>query len=170
MMLLACIGLFISCEKETNPQYVFPTPQTTPTVTITPVEKGTDFITVRFSTYYAEACAYLYTEGESLSKTLDQVFAEGTLVEGDKVDVKIENLTPATAYTFIAAAKDAFHGSVCTPVTVITASDAPESHYPKKMQYESFERTFSDGGVAKGYIAIADLKANAKLRFAPTPL
>lgn len=170
MMLLACIGLFISCEEETKPQYVFPTPQTTPTVTITPVEKGTDFITVRFSTYYAEACAYLYTEGETLSKTLDQIFAEGTLVEGDKVDVKIENLTPATAYTFIAAAKDEFHGSVCTPVTVITASDAPESNYPKKMQYESFERTFSDGGVAKGYIAIADLKANTKLRFAPTHL
>ncbi|MBQ5653261.1 MAG: hypothetical protein IIV28_00490, partial [Alistipes sp.] len=142
MMFLACIGLFISCEEEVNPTYVFPTPETTPTVTITPVEKGTDYITVRFSVYYADQCAYLYTEGESLSKSIDQVFAEGTIVEGEKVDVKIENLTPATAYTFIAAAKDELHGSVCVPVTVITASDAPESNYPKRMTFEPFERSF----------------------------
>jgi hypothetical protein len=170
MMFLACIGLFISCEEEVNPTYVFPTPETTPTVTITPVEKGTDYITVRFSVYYADQCAYLYTEGESLSKSIDQVFAEGTIVEGEKVDVKIENLTPATAYTFIAAAKDELHGSVCVPVTVITASDAPESNYPKRMTFEPFERSFSDGGVAKGYIAIADLKSNTNLRFVPTHL
>ena len=170
MMFLACIGLFISCEEEVNPTYVFPTPETTPTVTITPVEKGTDYITVRFSVYYADQCAYLYTEGENLSKSIDQVFAEGTIVEGEKVDVKIENLTPATAYTFIAAAKDELHGSVCVPVTIITASDAPESNYPKRMSFEPFERTFSDGGVAKGYIAIADLKSNTNLRFVPTHL
>jgi len=170
MMMLASIGLNISCEKGSTPQYVFPDPETTPTVTIAPVEKGTDYIIVRFSTYYADECAYLYAEGETLSKTLDQVFAEGTPVEGDKVDVKIEGLKPATAYTFIAAAKDELHGSVCVPVTAITTSDAPESNYPKKMKFEAFTRTFEDGGVAKGYIATADLKANQKLRFAPTHL
>ncbi|MBR5465349.1 MAG: phosphodiester glycosidase family protein [Alistipes sp.] len=170
IMFLASISLCISCEEEINPQYVFPTPETTPTVTITPVEKGTDYITLRFSVYYADACAYLYTEGETLSKTLDQIFAEGTPIEGDKVDVKIEGLTPATAYTFIAGAKDERHGSACVPVTIITASDSPESNYPKRMKFEAFERTFSDGGVAKGYIAIADLKSNTKLRFAPTLL
>lgn len=169
-MCLACIGLCFSCEEETNPQYVFPTPETTPTATVTPIEKGTDYIIIRIISYYADACAYLYTEGETLSKSLDQVFAEGTLVEGEKVEVKIEGLTPETAYTFVAAAKDAVRGSVCQPVTVITASDAPESNYPKRMSFEKFERTFSDGGVAKGYIAIADLKANSKLRFAPTHL
>ena len=169
-MCLACIGLCFSCEEETNPQYVFPTPEMTPTATVTPIEKGTDYIIIRIISYYADACAYLYTEGETLSKSLDQVFAEGTLVEGEKVEVKIEGLTPETAYTFVAAAKDAVRGSVCQPVTVITASDAPESNYPKRMSFEKFERTFSDGGVAKGYIAIADLKANTKLRFAPTHL
>lgn len=170
MMLVASMGLIISCEKDHTPQYVFPTPETTPTVTVTPVEKGTDYIIVRFSSYYADECAYVYAEGETLSKTLDQVFAEGTLVEGDKVDVKIEGLRPATAYTFVAAAKDAVRGSVCVPVTAITASDAPEANYPKKMKFEAFTRTFEDGGVAKGYIATADLKANGKLRFAPTLL
>ena len=104
MMLLACISLSISCEQGSNVEYVFPTPETTPTVTVTPVEKGTDYIIVRFNSYYADACAYVYAEGETLSKTVDQVFAEGTAVEGDKVDVKIEGLKPATAYTFIAAA------------------------------------------------------------------
>lgn len=78
-MMLASIGLNISCEKGSTPQYVFPDPETTPTVTIAPVEKGTDYIIVRFSTYYADECAYLYAEGETLSKTLDQVFAEGKL-------------------------------------------------------------------------------------------
>lgn len=170
MILLATIGLCISCERGHDVQYVFPTPETTPTVTVTPVEKGTDYITVRFSTYYADECAYLYAEGETLSKNLDQVFAEGTPIEGDKVDVKIDGLKPATAYTFIAAAKDELHGSVCVPVTVITASDAPESNYPKKMKLEAFTRNFEDGGVAKGYIVTADLKANPKLRFAPTLL
>ena len=169
-MCLAGIGLCFSCEEETNPQYVFPTPETTPTATVTPIEKGTDYIIIRIISYYADACAYLYTEGETLSKSLDQVFAEGTLVEGEKVEVKIEGLTPETAYTFVAAAKDAVRGSVCQPVTVITASDAPESNYPKRMSFEKFERTFSDGGIAKGYIVLADLKANTKLRFAPTHL
>lgn len=170
MMLLACISLSISCEQGSNVEYVFPTPETTPTVTVTPVEKGTDYIIVRFNSYYADACAYVYAEGETLSKTIDQVFAEGTAVEGDKVDVKIEGLKPATAYTFIAAAKDELHSSVCTPVTAITASDAPEANYPKKLNFEAFTRNFADGGVAKGYIAVADLKANSKLRFAPTHL
>ena len=170
MMLLACISLSISCEQGSNVEYVFPTPETTPTVTVTPVEKGTDYIIVRFNSYYADACAYVYAEGETLSKTVDQVFAEGTAVEGDKVDVKIEGLKPATAYTFIAAAKDELHSSVCTPVTAITASDAPEANYPKKLNFEAFTRNFADGGVAKGYIAVADLKANSKLRFAPTHL
>lgn len=169
-MLLACISLSISCEQGSNVEYVFPTPETTPTVTITPVEKGTDYIIVRFNSYYADVCAYVYAEGETLSKTVDQVFAEGTAVEGDKVDVKIEGLKPATAYTFIAAAKDELHSSVCTPVTAITASDAPEANYPKKLNFEAFTRNFADGGVAKGYIAVADLKANSKLRFAPTHL
>ena len=169
-MLLACISLSISCEQGSNVEYVFPTPETTPTVTVTPVEKGTDYIIVRFNSYYADACAYVYAEGETLSKTVDQVFAEGTAVEGDKVDVKIEGLKPATAYTFIAAAKDELHSSVCTPVTAITASDAPEANYPKKLNFEAFTRNFTDGGVAKGYIAVADLKANSKLRFAPTHL
>lgn len=169
-MMVVSMGLIISCERDNTPQYVFPDPQTTPTVTITPVEKGTDYIIVRFSTYYADECAYVYAEGETLSKTVDQVFAEGTAIEGDKVDVKIEGLQPATAYTFVAAAKDELHGSVCVPVTAITASDAPESNYPKKMKFEAFTRNFEDGGVAKGYIATADLKANGKLRFAPTHL
>ena len=169
-LFVACIGLCFSCEEEVNPEYVFPTPETTPTVTITPVEKGTDYITVRIKSYYATDCAYLYAEGEKLSKTQDQIFAEGTLLTEEVSEVKVEGLTPATAYTFIAAAKDELHGSVCVPVTVITASDAPESNYPKRMSFEKFERTFSDGGVAKGYIAIADLKANPKLRFAPTHL
>ena len=169
-LFVACIGLCFSCEEEVNPEYVFPTPETTPTVTITPVEKGTDYITVRIKSYYATDYAYLYAEGESLSKTLDQIFAEGTPLVEEVSEVKVEGLTPATAYTFIAAAKDELHGSVCVPVTVITASDAPESNYPKRMSFEKFERTFSDGGVAKGYIAIADLKANPKLRFAPTHL
>lgn len=170
MMIVVSMGLIISCERDNTPQYVFPDPQTTPTVTITPVEKGTDYIIVRFSTYYADECAYVYAEGETLSKTVDQVFAEGTPIEGDKVDVKIEGLQPATAYTFVAAAKDELHSSVCVPVTAITASDAPESNYPKKMKFEAFTRNFEDGGVAKGYIATADLKANGKLRFAPTHL
>ena len=170
MMLLACISLSISCEQGSNVEYVFPTPETTPTVTVTPVEKGTDYIIVRFNSYYADACAYVYAEGETLSKTVDQVFAEGTAVEGDKVDVKIDGLKPATAYTFIAAAKDELHSSVCTPVTAITASDAPEANYPQKLNFEAFTRNFADGGVAKGYIAVADLKANSKLRFAPTHL
>lgn len=170
MLLLASIGLTISCNRAETPEYIFPEPETTPTVTIAPVEKGTDYIIVRFATYYADAAAYLYAEGETLSKTLDQVFAEGTLLEGGSSEVRIEGLTPATAYTFIAAAKDELHGSVCKPVTVITASDAPESNYPKKMTFEPFTRTFDDGGVASGYVVTADLKANAKLRFAPTLL
>ena len=170
MMLMAAISLCISCEKGSTPQYIFPTPETTPTVTITPVEKGTDFITVRFNTYYADECAYIYTEGETLTKTIEQVFAEGTPITEEVAEVKIEGLNPATAYTFIAAAKDELPGSVCVPVTVITASDAPESNYPKKMKFEAFTRNFEDGGVAKGYVAVADLKANPKLRFAPTHL
>ena len=170
MMFMACIGLCISCEKETTPEYIFPEPETTPTVTITPIEKGTDYTILRIVSYYATDCAYLYAEGETLSKTMDQIFAEGTPITGESAEVKIEGLTPETAYTFIAAAKDELHGSVCVPVTVITASDAPESNYPKKMTFEKFERTFADGGVAKGYIAIADLKTNTKLRFTPTHL
>ncbi len=169
-LLVACIGLCFSCKEETNPQYVFPDPQTTPTVTITPVEKGTDYVIVRFLTAYADECAYCYAEGETLTKTLDQIFSEGTLLAEGQTEVKIENLLPETAYTFIAAAKDEKNGSVCPPVTVITASDAPKSNYPKKMSFEPFERTFSDGGVAKGYIAIIDTKANPKLSFAPTLL
>lgn len=168
-MITACVGL-CSCNEETTPEYVFPEPKTTPTATITPIEKGTDYVIVRIKSTYATECAWLYAEGETLSKTLDQIFAEGTKIEGEQQEVKIENLTPETAYTFIAAAKDERHGSACSPVTVITASDAPESNYPKRMTFEPFERTFEDGGVAKGYIAIADLKANKNLRFVPTHL
>ncbi len=169
-LLVASIGLCFSCQEETNPHYVFPEPETTPTVKITPIEKGTDYVIVNLTTYYAEACSYLYAEGETLSKTMDQIFSEGTSIacDGNGVSVKVEGLTPATAYTFLAAAKDEHHGSVCDPVTVITASDAPESNYPKKMSFEPFERTFDDGGVAKGYIAIAELNINKNLRFAPT--
>lgn len=49
-------------------------------------------------------------------------------------------------------------------------SVTPEGQYPKNISFEPFERTFPDGGVAKGYIAIADLKANPKLRFVPMHL
>lgn len=170
MLLLAGIGLCISCDNGETPEYVFPTPETTPKVTITPIEKGTDYVTLRFTTSYAEECAYLYAEGDTLSKTADQIFAEGTLIEGTSADVKVEGLTPATAYTFIAAAKDELKSSVSAPVTVVTASDAPESNYPENMTLEAFSCTFDDGGVANGYIATADLRANAKLRFAPTHL
>ena len=169
-ILMACIGLCCSCNTEQTPEYVFPQSKTTPTATITPIEKGTDFITILVKSTYATECAWLYAEGESLSKSQDQIFAEGTKITGEEQEIKIENLTPETAYTFIAAAKDERHGSVCAPVTIITASDAPESNYPKRMTFEPFERTFDDGGVAKGYIAIADLKANKNLRFVPTLL
>lgn len=168
---VACFSLVAGCTEETNPEYVFPEPKTTPTATITPIEKGTDYLTVRIKSVYADECAWLYAEGESLSKSLDQIFAEGTLVQAEGgVEVKVEGLQPATAYTFIAAARDARHGSVCAPVTFITASDAPESNYPKRMSFEPFERTFEDGGVAKGYIALAELNVNKNLRFVPTHL
>ncbi len=168
--LLACVGLSMGCNEETTPEYHFPEPETTPTVAITPVEKGTDYVVVRFTTYYAETCAYSYAEGETLTMTLDQLFTEGTLLEGENPEVKIEHLKPATAYTIVAGARDNRNGSMCAPVTVITASDAPESNYPKRFTMEPFERTFEDGGVAKGYIAVADLKSNRNLRFAPTLL
>ena len=77
MLLLAGISLCISCNKGNTPEYVFPEPETTPTVTVTPIEKGADYIVVRFVSYYADECAYLYAEGETLSKTADQIFAEG---------------------------------------------------------------------------------------------
>lgn len=170
MLLLAGISLCISCNKGNTPEYVFPEPETTPTVTVTPIEKGADYIVVRFVSYYADECAYLYAEGETLSKTADQIFAEGTRIEGASLDVKVDGLKPETAYTFIAAAKDELKATVSLPVTVITASDAPESNYPKKMEFEPFSITFDDGGVANGYTVTADLKANANLRFAPTHL
>ncbi|MBO5698071.1 MAG: phosphodiester glycosidase family protein [Alistipes sp.] len=169
-MLFAGISLCISCQEKKTPEYVFPEPETTPAVTITPIEKGTDFVTLRFVSSYAEQCAYLYAEGESLTKSAEEIFAEGTTFAEESLEVKVEGLTPATAYTFIAAAKDATQMTVATPVTVVTASDAPKSNYPDKMSYEPFTIEFEDGGVAKGYIVTADLKANDKLRFAPTLL
>lgn len=168
--LMACICLFAGCAEETDPDYYFPDPQTTPTVTIIPVEKGTDYLIVRFKTYYATECAYLYEEAETLTKTQEQIFAEGTMLDAAGGEVKVEGLKPETAYTFIAAARDSRFGSVCTPVTVITASDAPEANYPKKMTVEPFEITFEDGGAAKGYIALADMGMNKNLRFVPTHL
>lgn len=169
-LFMACLGLLFGCNEETTPEYVFPSPKTTPTATITPIEKGTDYIVVRIHSIYASECAYTYAEGETLEKNLEQIFSEGTLIQGETQEVKIEGLTPETAYTFIAAARDKQIGSVCIPVTVITASDAPKSNYPKKMTVEPFEINFEDGGVAKGYIAIADLNKNKKLSFVPTLL
>ncbi len=169
-LLTACFGLLFGCNEKTTPEYIFPSPKTTPTATITPIEKGTDYIIVRIHSIYADECAYAYTEGETLEMSLEQIFSEGTPIQGETQEVKIEGLNPETAYTFIAAAKGKQHGSVCIPVTVITASDAPESNYPKKMTVEPFEINFEDGGVTKGYIAIADLRLNKKLRFAPTLL
>ena len=170
-ILLACISLNLSCKEEVNPHYVFPESQTLPAATITPVQKSTTSITFYVKANNAKECAYYYTEGESLSMSVSEVFAQGTTIDAeDGVNVTIEDLTPATAYTFIAAARDNDKGSVCAPSTVITASDAPESNYPKRMSFTDFERQFSDGGVAKGYIAVADLKANGNLRFRPTHL
>lgn len=169
--LLACISLNFSCKEEINPNYVFPDSQTTPTVQITPVEKSTTSITLLIKSSNADECAYYYTEGETLSMSADAIFAQGTKVNAeDGINVTVEELTPATAYTFIAAARDQESSSACAPVTVITASDAPESNYPKRLSFEPFERQFSDGGVAKGYIAVADLKSNSNLRFRPTHL
>lgn len=169
-ILLACISLNFSCKEEVNPTYVFPESQITPAATITPVQKSTSSITLFIKSSNAEECAYYYTEGETLSMTTAEVFAQGTVINAeDGVNVTVEELTPATAYTFIAAARDNEKGSVCSPVTVITASDAPESNYPKYVTFEAFERSVS-GGVAKGYIVTADLKTNKKLRFRPTHL
>lgn len=170
-MLMAAIGLNVSCKEDVNPTYVFPTPKTTPAVAVTPIEKSTNSITVLIKSIYANECAYFYAEGESLSMTADAIFTQGTTLNAEQgTTVTIEELAPATAYTIIAAARDDAHSSVCSPVTVITTSDAPESNYPKRMSFEPFERTFSDGGVAKGYIAVADMKSNKNLRFYPTHL
>lgn len=170
-VLMACIGLNFSCKEEINPTYVFPDPETTPQAVITPVEKSTTSITVLIKSLYADECAYYYTEGETLSMSADEVFAQGTVIDAEEgINITITDLTPATAYTFVAAARDQFKSTVCSPVTVITTSDAPESNYPKRLSFEPFERQFSDGGVAKGYIAVADLKSNSNLRFRPTHL
>jgi hypothetical protein len=170
-VLMACIGLNFSCKEEVNPTYVFPDPETTPQAVITPVEKSATSITVLIKSLYADECAYYYTQGETLSMSADEVFAQGTVLDAeDGINITIDELSPATAYTFIAAARDKFKSTVCSAVTVITASDAPESNYPKRLSFEPFERTFSDGGVAKGYIAVADLKSNSNLRFRPTHL
>lgn len=170
VMLFAGISLSISCKQEKTPNYIFPEPETTPTVTITAIDKGTDFITIRLVSSYADKCAYLYAEGESLTKSAEEIFAEGTGFEEESIEVKVDGLNPATAYTFVAAAKDESQSTVASPVTVVTASDAPKSNYPAEMSYEPFTREFEDGGVASGYIVVADLKANDKLCFAPTHL
>jgi hypothetical protein len=170
-ILTALVGLCLGCKQEVNPNYVFPDPETTPAVVITPIEKTTTSITVLIKSIYAEECAYHFAEGESLSLSIDEVFSKGTTLNAENgKEVVVSDLKPATAYTFIAAARDARFGSVCTPVTVITASDAPESNYPKRMSVEPFEKSFEDGGVAKGYIVLADLKSNGNIRFCPTHL
>lgn len=169
-LLMATLSLSFGCAEKSTPQYVFPDPETSPTVTITPIDKDTNFIVVRFESSYADECAYIYAEGESLNKSADEVFAEGTMLEGTSVDIMVENLNPATAYTFLAAARDDKSATLSTPLTVVTASDIPESNYPEAMSFEPFTITFDDGGVASGYVVMADLKANDKLRFAPTHL
>lgn len=171
VILMAFIGLCLGCKQEVNPNYVFPEPETTPAVSITPLEKSTSSITVRIKSIYADECAYYFAEGESLSMSIDELFSKGTIIEAENgTEVTATELTPATPYTFIAAARDSQFGSICTPVTVITTSDAPESNYPKRMSFEKFEQTFADGGVAVCYAAVADLKANKNLRFRPTHL
>lgn len=169
-LLTACIGLSFGCTEKTKPEYHFPTPKTTPTATISPIEKGIDYIIVRINSIYATECAYLYAEGETLSKSQEAIFAEGTLLQSQSEEIKIEGLKPETAYTFIAAAKDERLGSVCAPITVITASDAPESNYPKKVEFEELEYTFEDGNKAVVYVTVADLGKNKDLRFLPTHL
>lgn len=168
-ILVAFLGLNIGCTEGSNTTYEFPDPKHAPTVTITPVEKSAYSITVRIKTSYAEECAYYYAEGESLSLTADQVLAQGTAINAESgVDVIANELKASTAYTFIAAAANAEGTTLSSPLTIITASDEPESNYPDHMSFEPFEITFSDGKAAKGYIAIADLKANSNLRFRPT--
>ena len=46
--------------------------------------------------------------------------------------------------------------------------EEPESNYPEGLSVEAFEKNFDTGEVAKGYVVIADLKANPALRFRPT--
>lgn len=171
LSLICCISLCISCEEEINPKYVFPELETIPTVTVVPVEKGTDFITFTIKTSYALEAAYLLKEGVASPHTAAVILQTGTAIEPNtETEVKFTDLKPATEYTLYAAVKDAAQSIASAPQTIITTSDAPESNYPKRMKVEPFEITFSNGDVAKGYIATAELNANTALRFCPTLL
>ncbi len=168
--LIACISLCISCEEETNPVYVFPELETIPTATITPLEKGTDYVVFSIKTTYADEAAYICSENGPMNSA-SEILASGTAIEvNTTTEIRISELTPATEYTISAAVKDAAQSVMAVPVTIITASDAPKSNYPKRTKVEPFEITFTDGGVAKGYTVIAELNTNKALRFCPTLL
>lgn len=171
MSLICSISLCISCEEETNPVYVFPELETIPTVAVTPAEKGTDFITFTIKTSNALEAAYLLEKGVASPHTADAILSAGTAIEPNGVsEVKLTGLDEATEYTLYAAVKDAAQSVASAPVTIVTASTAPESNYPKRMKVEPFEITLSSGDVTKGYTVTAELDANTALRFCPTLL
>lgn len=171
MALMFCISLCISCEEETNPVYVFPELETIPTVAVTPLEKGTDYITFSIKTTYATQAAYLYAQGTESAQSASAILSSGTVIEPNTlVEITLSDLEPATEYTIYSAVKDDLQSVAGTPVTIITASDAPESNYPKRMNVEPFEITFSNGDVTKGYTVTAELNVNKSLRFCPTLL
>ncbi len=171
MSLICSISLCISCEEETNPVYVFPELETIPTVAVTPIEKGVDFITFTIKTEAAVEAAYVVEEGAAGVLGANAILTTGTAITPNQtVEVKLTDLNPATEYAIYAAVKDEVQAVASTPLTIITASDAPESNYPKRVKVEPFEITFGNGDVAKGYTAIAELNSNTALRFNPTLL
>ena len=170
-VLLFAISLFISCSESNKPEYVFPDPETTPTVTLSLVDKGHDFVVFTAKTTYADQCAYMCIESGSATPSVEELFANGTPISTTQsVELRVDGLAAETAYQIVTAVADEEKSVHGMSLSFVTASDQPASPYPDGMVVESFEKNFEDGGVAKGFIAVADLKANPSLKFYPTHL
>lgn len=108
LALVLCVS--VGCESNTTDDK--PQEQTAPTIVLAKGTAGAKALSFTATVTDADEAAYMVLEDGAEAPTLDAILADGVKLDAAAADaqsVTVENLTPATSYTIVAAAKNKAH-------------------------------------------------------------